>query len=220
MPNEKLINETGTTIFAYCCEGVCRVSYKPIAYSRRGILWSTIVVLKTSHCHGRIHHWATWAMAPTLGRRPKMSQIKKSHTLPTSVSQPGCMAKQNSRWDKDTSFGLSIRQWRSSFSHRFFPSFTPGFQAPQASKWKLNSLTRTRSSVSNNCSAIDIAKHHVLTIAFMDMLFSIFLGTFSSTMILLSTTLPRTIVACSFECSWWVCSPGRFQKCQFLMFCF
>ena len=28
------------------------------------------------HIHWRIYHWATWAMAPPLGRRPKMLQIK------------------------------------------------------------------------------------------------------------------------------------------------
>jgi len=48
-----------------------------------------------------------------LGRQPKMYQIKNL-TLPSSVSQPGW---QNTG-GKETAFDLSIRQWRSSLSHR------------------------------------------------------------------------------------------------------
>jgi len=114
-----------------------------------------------------------WAYLPLghLGNGPllwaldrKCSKLKiKSHTLTSSVSHP----RWQNRGGTKTVFHMSIKQWRSSLSHKPFSLLCSRFPGVY-SLTQLNECSTASQehdptgSVSNNCSTIDIPKQHVL----------------------------------------------------------
>jgi len=108
--------------------------------------------------HWRIYHWATWAMPPLWAVDRKCSKLKISHTAVIAARVVKQRRQRDSVW----------------FVHKtvkvvFFPQilFPPLLQVFKSLRQLNESSTASQEhsptgSISNNCSTIDMAKHHVL----------------------------------------------------------
>jgi len=105
--------------------------------------------------HGHIYHWATWAMPPLWAVDRKCSKLKISHTAVIAAT----VAKQ--RRQRDSIWFVHKTVKVVPFPQTLLPPLLQVFRHLNDSSTASQKHDPT-GSISNNCSIIDIAKHHVL----------------------------------------------------------